>query len=291
MDVIIKNTMPKLSIITINYNNFAGLERTVESVFNQTWQEFEFIVIDGGSTDGSVAYIESQTSNIDYWVSESDSGIYNAMNKGIAEAKGDYLLFLNSGDYLFENNVLMDNCNYLQDIDLICFDMLVLNEDLKTITSKPDFLRFSDLYLGTLPHQATFIKRELFIKVGSYDENLKIVSDWKFFILALFKYHCSYKKIDATLSIFHFDGISADVKNKEKMRNERRQVLEEYFDAYLQDYELFGIANYNSHLLQTNRFKMLREIEYTTFGKKGVSLFFRLYLILFSRKKLKDIIN
>lgn len=283
--------MPKLSIITINYNNLAGLERTVESVVNQTWQEFEFIVIDGGSTDGSAAYIESQSSNLDYWVSEPDKGIYNAMNKGIAEAKGDYLLFLNSGDYLFDSNALMDNYNYLQDIDLICFDMLVLDEDLKTITSKPDFLRFSDLYLGTLPHQATFIKRKLLIKVGGYDENLEIVSDWKMFILALFKYHCSYKKINKTVSIFHFDGISADVKNKEKMRNERAEVLEEYFGAYLQDYELFGIANYNSHLLETNRFKMLREIEYTTFGKKGVSLFFRLYLILFSRKKLKDIIN
>ena len=283
--------MPKLSVITINYNNLAGLERTVESVVNQTWQEFEFIVIDGGSTDGSAAYIESQSNTIDYWVSEPDKGIYNAMNKGITEATGEYLLFLNSGDHLFDTNVLMESQHYLVTNDLICFNMLVLSEDLKMITTKPNVLRFSDLYLGTLPHQATFINKELFKTVGMYDESIEIVSDWKFFILALFKYHCSYKKIDVTLSIFHFDGISADVKNKEKMRKERKQVLEEYFDAYLQDYELFSIANYNSHLLQTNRFKMLREIEYTTFGKKGISLFFRLYLILFSRKKLKDIIN
>jgi glycosyltransferase involved in cell wall biosynthesis len=94
--------MPKLSIITINYNNLEGLQRTVESVVNQTWQEFEYIVIDGGSTDGSADFIESQSETIDYWVSEPDKGIYNAMNKGIAKASGEYLLFLNSGDHLFK---------------------------------------------------------------------------------------------------------------------------------------------------------------------------------------------
>jgi glycosyltransferase involved in cell wall biosynthesis len=75
--------MLKLSIITINYNNLDGLKRTFESVVNQTWQEFEYIIIDGGSTDGSAEFIESQAGNIDYWVSEPDRGIYNAMNKRI----------------------------------------------------------------------------------------------------------------------------------------------------------------------------------------------------------------
>ena len=93
----------KLSIITINYNNLEGLKRTVESVINQTSKEFEYIVIDGGSNDGSGAYIESKSEHIDYWVSEPDKGIYNAMNKGIAKASGEYLLFLNSGDHLFSN--------------------------------------------------------------------------------------------------------------------------------------------------------------------------------------------
>jgi glycosyltransferase involved in cell wall biosynthesis len=85
--------MPKLSIITINYNNLEGLKRTVESVVNQTWQEFEYIVIDGGSTDGSTEYIECQSKHFDYWVSEPDTGIYNAMNKVIAVPKGEWLYF------------------------------------------------------------------------------------------------------------------------------------------------------------------------------------------------------
>ena len=115
--------IPKLTIITINYNNLEGLKRTVESVLNQTWQEFEYIVIDGGSNDGSAEYIESQSEHIDYWVSEPDKGIYNAMNKGIAKARGEYLLFLNSGDHLYSAKVLEENYGKIADFDLIYFNL------------------------------------------------------------------------------------------------------------------------------------------------------------------------
>ena len=118
--------MSKLTIITINYNNLEGLKRTVESVINQTWQEFEYIIIDGGSSDGSAEYIESQSGNIDYWVSEPDKGIYNAMNKGIVIATGEYLLFLNSGDHLLNNEglqkAIIEVCNY----DLVFFDIQIV---------------------------------------------------------------------------------------------------------------------------------------------------------------------
>ena len=109
----------KLSIITINYNNQSGLQRTVESIVNQTWKEFEYIVIDGGSTDGSAAYLESQNKIFDYWVSEKDLGIYNAMNKGIKAATGHYLLFLNSGDELLNDKVLAQNHHNLENKDLV----------------------------------------------------------------------------------------------------------------------------------------------------------------------------
>ena len=96
----------KLSIITINLNNASGLEKTIQSVINQTYKDFEFIVIDGASTDGSVEVIKKYSSGINYWVSESDTGIYNAMNKGIRKAQGEYCLFLNSADYLFSPNLI-----------------------------------------------------------------------------------------------------------------------------------------------------------------------------------------
>lgn len=279
--------MPKLSIITINYNNLEGLKRTVESIRNQTWQEFEYIVIDGGSTDGSAKYIASQSENIDYWVSEPDKGIYNAMNKGIAKATGEYSLFLNSGDHFFDDDVLKENIQYVENYDLIYFDLQMISTSSNKIAIYPEHLRFSDLYFGSLPHPATFIKKTLFEKVGCYDENLKIVSDWKFFILALFKYHCTYIKINGTLATFYADGISSNEDNLQ----ERSHVLNECFKEYVLDYEVFSTAEQHQKLLEMNRFKMLVEMEKSLPGKKILSLFLRTYLFLFSKKKSKDILN
>ena len=98
--------MTKISIITINYNDKIGLSKTINSVLNQSWQKFEFIVIDGGSNDGGLEVIEQNKDKIDYWVSEPDKGVYNAMNKGIKVAKGEYLIFMNSGDTFYDDNVL-----------------------------------------------------------------------------------------------------------------------------------------------------------------------------------------
>ena len=99
---------PNLSIITINRNNAAGLRKTIESVVSQTYTDFDYIIIDGASTDESVDVIKEYADRITYWVSEPDTGIYNAMNKGILKANGEYCLFLNSGDWLYDNDVLND---------------------------------------------------------------------------------------------------------------------------------------------------------------------------------------
>ena len=96
----------KFSIITINYNNKDGLEMTINSVLGQSFQGFEYIIIDGGSTDGSIDIIKKYESRIDYWVSEPDNGVYNAMNKGIRKATGDYINFMNSGDAYHSSSAL-----------------------------------------------------------------------------------------------------------------------------------------------------------------------------------------
>jgi glycosyltransferase involved in cell wall biosynthesis len=250
--------MYKLSIITINYNNLEGLKRTVESVVNQTWQEFEYIVIDGGSTDGSASYIESQNEHIDYWVSEPDKGIYNAMNKGIDKASGEYLLFLNSGDHFFSNEVIKENRQYIENFDLIYFNLKMVREDSSRIVTYSDILRFSDLYFGSLPHPATFIKKSLFEKVGLYDEKLKIVSDWKFFILALFRDNCSYFKVNEVLSIFYLDGISSDMENKEMEYAERKVVLNSYFNGFTEDFnQLLEFKKIVSSLRKSRKIKIL----------------------------------
>ncbi|TVZ25579.1 glycosyltransferase involved in cell wall biosynthesis [Gillisia sp. Hel_I_86] len=223
---------PLISFITVNLNDVEGLKRTMFSIFGQIWQKFEYIVIDGGSIDGSREFIESHSNKIDYWVSEKDSGIYNAMNKGIKAANGEYLLFLNSGDHLFGNQVLSKNIHELGFFDLVYFNIQIINKNNVHIISYPSHLRFTDLFYGTLCHQCVFIKKTLFAEISLYDENLKIVSDWKFLILALFKFNCSYKKVDNLLSTYYSDGISADNQNEQIIMEERQRVLKKYFENF-----------------------------------------------------------
>jgi glycosyltransferase involved in cell wall biosynthesis len=250
--------IPKLSIITINYNNLKGLKRTVESVVNQTWQEFEYIIIDGGSTDGSVAYIESQSEYIDYWVSEPDKGIYNAMNKGIAKATGEYLLFLNSGDHFVDIKTLELNRESIAVQDIIYFNLNVVGNDSSFVKKYPDKLSFSYFINDTLPHPATFIKATLFSKVGLYDESLKIVSDWKFFIECICKYNSTYIKIDETLSIFYLDGLSSNSNSKVVISEESQKVLQSSFQAYIQESnELIELKTIISNLRKSRKIKFL----------------------------------
>jgi len=226
--------MPILSIITINYNNLEGLKRTVDSVINQTWQEFEYIVIDGGSIDGSVTYLGSKSDRLSYWISEPDTGVYNAMNKGIERTSGKYLLFLNSGDHFFNNFVLHKYNNLLDEKDLICFNLNMVQDTISWIDRYPDVLNFNFFISGTLPHPATFIKKNLFETTGFYDERFKIVSDWKFFMESVCQYNCSYLKIDETLSTFYTDGLSSDPLNKKMIFKERYLVLKPKLSLYLE---------------------------------------------------------
>jgi glycosyltransferase involved in cell wall biosynthesis len=250
--------MLKLSIITINYNNLEGLKRTVESVLNQTWQEFEYIVIDGDSSDGSAIYLESQSDNIDYWISEPDKGIYNAMNKGIIHAKGEYLLFLNSGDYFFANGVLESGNSCFNTFDIIYFN-LNFKDNLKLfVVSYPEQLEFSHFIKDTLPHPASLIRKSLFETVGLYDENLKIVSDWKFFILCVCKYNSTYFKINEILTTFCMDGMSSDPNNLDLILAERESVLKSDFGTFMNDYkELNKLKAVFSSFKKSRKLKLL----------------------------------
>lgn len=227
--------MLKLSIITINYNNLEGLKTTIGSVVNQTWKEFEYIVVDGGSTDGSAAYIQSQSEHIDYWVSEADKGIYSAMNKGVVKASGEYVLFLNSGDHLFSEDVLRQNFMYLVDKDIIYFNLQVIGANETYVKKYPENLSFSYFIQDSLPHPATFIKKKTFYSTNLYDENLIIVSDWKFFLDAVCKYNLSYSRINNTLSTFYLNGISSLNSNSELIFQEKEKVLNQEYYFFLKE--------------------------------------------------------
>lgn len=247
--------MSKISIITINFNNLDGLQKTVESVVNQTWKEFEYIVIDGGSTDGSAAYLESQKEQIDYWISEPDKGIYNAMNKGIKSATGDYLLFLNSGDELYDLKVLEKNQLNIHTEDFVYFDIFLVYDDSTKIYQYPESLTYKNFMGGSLGHPTTFIKKDLFAIIGLYDEQLKIVSDWKFFATAFLKYNCSWRKVNQVLAKFHMDGVSAT--NMKLVNEERDSVLKESFPEY---FRLCELEKFLKELKKSTTIKIIQKL-------------------------------
>jgi glycosyltransferase involved in cell wall biosynthesis len=228
----------KLSIITINLNNAAGLNKTISSVINQTQKiDVEYIVIDGHSNDDSLEIIKSYSESINYWVSEADTGIYNAMNKGVTVATGDYLLFLNSGDTLCRDTILEHIFPMLQDFELIYGNLVILQNNEEIQKKYPDNLSLFYFCLESLPHPATFIKKTLFDSVGLYNEEFRIASDWEFFIKALFIHHCSYLHINDTITTFPYDGISSIPESKNIADREKRIVLDTYFKNYLYDWD------------------------------------------------------
>jgi glycosyltransferase involved in cell wall biosynthesis len=273
--------MPKISVITVNFNNAAGLERSLSSVTQQSYTDWESIVIDGGSVDGSKEVIGKYESKISHWVSEADHGAYHAMNKGIAKAKGDYLLFLNSGDHFFNNRVLEQQAGALSGNDIIAFDILVKGSEADIIKQHPDRMSFGFLFNDTLAHQSVCIKKSLFDRLGTYDESLSIVSDWKFFLQAIYK-GASYKAVHEVLSVYYLDGMSATAAGTFKRREEREQVLTNDYGLLYEDYQRLA-------LLETNRFKMLKALEDSKIARKLNSAWLRSLLRVFKNKSVNDL--
>lgn len=168
----------KLSIITINYNNKKGLQRTINSILSQTYRDFEWIVIDGGSNDGSIDLIREYENHFSYWCSEPDKGVYNAQNKGIALAKGEYLNFMNSGDEFYEKETLEKVFRTNIDSDIIYGDWMHVFPNNKTLIQEaPKEMSLMYIFTDNICHQAMFIKSYI-LKEKGFDENLKIFSDW-----------------------------------------------------------------------------------------------------------------
>ena len=214
----------KLSIITVNFNNCIGLKKTIDSVRGQVFNDYEWIIIDGGSTDGSREIIEQNASHLAYWVSEPDTGIYNAMNKGLREANGEYLLFLNSGDWLVCSDTLLNCFSHDFTADVIYGDSLFVFEHGIEEYRYPSPLSFYDLYTGFLGHASSFIRSSL-LKKTEYNENYRIVSDWEFWI-KLSLQNASFCHIDEFVSYFDTTGISST--NEALIRIERSQVISEF---------------------------------------------------------------
>lgn len=218
-----------LSIITINYNNKEGLQKTIKSVVSQTVKEFEWVVIDGGSTDGSKELIEKYSNYIDYYVSEPDKGIYNAMNKGIHASHGDFLQFLNSGDSLHENDTIERVLPLLKDTDIYVGRINSLGRENASIAEQEDFSPSAILHKLTftwIPHQASFINRCVFEKYGLYREDKRIVSDWWAYYRSIVIGNATIESIPITIADYDINGISAT--HRTKAIAEQESLLHEY---------------------------------------------------------------
>jgi len=268
----------KLSIITVNLNNAVGLEKTIESVCNQTFTDFEYIIIDGGSNDESTNIINQYSDKISYCISEADKGIYHAMNKGIKQAYGEYCLFLNSGDYLFNDKTLEIVFNSNVEADIIYGDRIEIKHN-KEVGRKvyPDKLSFYHFYIDSLPHQATFIKSKLFSDIGYYNEKLEYASDWEFFLKAIVNSNCSYHHINQFISCFDRMGVSNKKDNYNKMNHERMEILEINYSLFKDDYEAIQITK--------RKLKEIQSYSLFFFLKRIVYYFLKSFRIKFFLKK------
>lgn len=275
----------KLSIVTINYNNAEGLRRTLASVAAQTYDSIEHIIIDGNSTDGSVDVIKEYVQRVNseelivksvYWVSEPDKGIYNAMNKGIEVALGrrivnsfnrsersddknkvlpDYVQILNSGDILAAPDVVermiaaIEKAEYPE---LLYGNMIKKDYATGKVIGKSRDVEYSlrNYYTGTMNHDCCYIHRSVYERYGLYDESLKIVSDWKWFMQAIGLGNVKPVYVDIDVTIFDASGISES--NLELRNKERRQVLEELLPPAI-------LADYDAHSFDAEQMNRLRK--------------------------------
>lgn len=240
----------KLSIITINRNNAEGLEKTMKSVTSQTCKEFEYVVVDGASNDDSVEVIKRLAPQFGErlkWVSEPDNGIYNAMNKGMRMASGDYFQILNSADCLASNDVverMLAELKRQNNPSILYGNMIKCFPDGHKLIDKcfaGQEITMLGMYTGTLNHNPAYIHRDLFDKYGYYDENLKIVSDWKWYLQSIIIGGEKPQYVDLDVTLFDMTGISENSVSKEKIKQERKAVLDELVpSAFLADYERYS---------------------------------------------------
>jgi len=249
---------PKISIITITYNAVSVLEETILSVINQTYDNIEYIIIDGGSTDGTFDIIKKYEDKIDYWVSESDRGIYDAMNKGIDQATGEWILFLNSGDLLYKNNTIDNVFKNQYSVGLIYGDSIAVKDNgtkalLKSMHSTAEMWKGPCFRHGALFTKAWILKENKF----EISKELRIAADFDF-IYKCYKYGYSFQKIDEIIIYFLEEGVSSNPYKHVK-------------DC------IFIIKKYNDWNLKTKKYYFIKYIKTIC----RYSFLYKTYLVLF----------
>ena len=228
----------KFSIITVCLNCSSTIERTIQSISSQIYTNFEWIVIDGDSKDGTVKILRKYQDNISTFVSEQDSGIYEAMNKGIRLASGEYIIFMNAGDTFYDKNTLEIVSQYLGP-DMIYGETVKKSSDTQLVCSYPSFLTKKYFMNYTLCHQSTYYKRTTLDKLGGFDVSYKIAGDYELYAKLIHEKDFTYQYISKPLSIFQLDGISNCPRNRDILKLEQHIIRSKYFKSYKKSYKYF----------------------------------------------------
>ncbi|MBP9889897.1 MAG: glycosyltransferase [Leptospiraceae bacterium] len=219
------NKTTKISIITINLNNKEGLRNTIESVMSQTFTDFELIVIDGDSTDGSQELINENSESISFWISEKDVGVYEAQNKGICAAKGKYCLFLNSGDIFYRNDALSRVNPYLSELEVYyCDVMLVYNQNHKEIKKHPEDNLLYFLSYEMICHQGIFFRTDILLRMNLFSLSYTYCSDYELLIRLVLDSKIKLKKVNEIVSEFDMQGMSNRMENGAKIQLEKKRI-------------------------------------------------------------------
>ena len=230
-----------LTIVSVNKNNFTALITTLNSIRDIVFKEhINHIIVDGNSNDLFEGFNQLQSRFTFDYISEDDTGIYNAMNKGISLSKGNYILFLNSGDTIINSSNFYHLLSECSENDIVYSNIykFLLDVDSSVECKFPENLSLDYMICYGLPHQATLIKKSLFNKVGIYNENYKIISDWVFFMEALFFHNAAYKYVDVTAINFDTSGISNQTKYLRTIIIEQLDYISKRFPAKVSFYKM-----------------------------------------------------
>jgi glycosyltransferase involved in cell wall biosynthesis len=206
----------KVSILTVTFNSEKYLEDTLLSIFSQSYRNIESIVIDGNSTDGTLSILQKYQNKITY-ISEPDSGIYDAMNKGIELATGDIIGILNSDDVLYDRKIINNVVNsFSSDLDCVYGNVILVNEANKIVRNySVAKFKLKDFEFGHMPpHPSFYVRKEAFQKYGRYNTSFRISSDYDLLLRFLYIHKLRSKYLDFILVKMRDGGISSSLKNK-----------------------------------------------------------------------------
>lgn len=238
----------KLSIITINYNNCDGLVRTIESVKSQTFHDYEWIVIDGGSTDGSLELIRANQEQFAFWCSEADNGIYDAINKGITHAHGQYISCINSGDEYFSCDTLKEVFAIPFSADIVYGDWYQVFPDRRVFNSMPCPIDFSIFYYHNICHQAMFVRTGVLQEKG-FDSSYGVVADYARWMELLFA-GATFHRVDTIVCCYDMTGVSSmDNAGWEECLRIRREIVPTWMTLTMRRLEQFENSRDNMCLL------------------------------------------